>query len=160
MINDDYREIGWDDSIENDATYDLLPEGDYEFEVKKFERGRHNGSEKMPPCNKAIITLEVYGDQVTGMLTHNLFLHTKTEGLVCAFFTAIGQRKRGEKYTPEWEKVVGSGGRCKVGIRKWEDKEFNQITKFYDPAAPHAARRDAARWDIRYGHQRRGRVAQ
>ena len=48
------RELGWDDEIEKDGPeFVLLPEGDYSFEVVGFERARHNGSEKLPACNKA-----------------------------------------------------------------------------------------------------------
>ena len=53
------REFGWDDEIENDNEFQILPDGDYNFTVTGFERGRHQGSAKLPPCNKAIITLNV-----------------------------------------------------------------------------------------------------
>ena len=49
--------LGWDDDFEaQESTFLLLPEGDYWFEITKLEKGRHNGSDKVPPCNKAIIT--------------------------------------------------------------------------------------------------------
>lgn len=138
QVND--RELGWNDSIENDGEdYVLLPEGDYDFEVLSFERGRHNGSDKLPPCNKATLSIKLTGaDGQTGTIQHNLFLHTKCEGILCAFFTAIGQRKHGEKLNMNWNMVPGSKGRCKVGIRTWtgndgESKQSNQIKKFYEP---------------------------
>ena len=54
------RELGWDDTIEKEsAGFIILPEGDYEFKVLEFQRARHEGSEKLPPCNKAVITLVV-----------------------------------------------------------------------------------------------------
>jgi len=132
------REFGWEDTIENDSTWELLPEGDYEFEVKKFERQRHGGSEKMPACNKAVLNIEVTDGENKGTITHNLFLHTKTEGMLCAFFAGIGQRKPGEKLTMDWNKVVGSRGRCKVKVRDYtanngEARQANQIQKFYAP---------------------------
>ena len=133
------RELGWDDEIQKDSEFTLLPEGDYAFEVIAFERGRHNGSDKLPPCNKAVVTLEVGGDQAAARITHNLFLHTRTEGMISAFFIGVGLRKHGEAYKPEWEKVVGLRGRCKVGIRKWisnksgEEMQSNEIKKFYEP---------------------------
>lgn len=140
VVNQD-RELGWDDQIENDgAEFIILPEGDYDFEVVDFERGRHNGSEKLPACNKAIVGIKITGEQGSTTIKHNLFLHTKTEGMLCAFFTGIGQRKKGERVTMNWNQVVGSKGRCKVGIRKWENdegKEFvsNEVKKFYEPEA-------------------------
>jgi hypothetical protein len=51
------REYSWDDQIEKDSEFILLPEGDYDFEVMSFERGRHAGSDKLPPCNKAILAI-------------------------------------------------------------------------------------------------------
>ena len=49
----------WDDVIENDGQeFVLLPEGDYQFEVVDFERGRFPGGPKIPACNKATVTLQ------------------------------------------------------------------------------------------------------
>jgi hypothetical protein len=133
------RELGWDDEIENDSPeFVILPEGDYSFKVVELERARHPGSEKLPPCNKAIIHIQIEGPEGISVIKHQLFLHTKTEGLLCAFFTGIGQRQKGERITMDWSKVVGSTGRCRVGIRKWtndngEELTFNEIKKFYEP---------------------------
>lgn len=140
-MTDINREFSWDDTIENDgADFEVLPEGDYNFEITNFERGRHDGSEKLPPCNKAILTMKITSDdgKHSTTITHNLFLHSKTEGLLCAFFTAIGQRKKGEKINMNWNLVTGSRGRCKIGVREWtgndgEKKTSNQIKKFYEP---------------------------
>ena len=135
------RELGWDDVIENDGDeFVILPEGDYNFEITGIERGRHNGSDKLPPCNMAVVKIKLTSP-TTGQSTtldHKLFLHSKTEGLLCAFFVGIGQRQRGEKLTMNWNAVVGSRGRCKVSTRNWTNDEgkvltFNDIKKFYEP---------------------------
>jgi len=134
-------ELGWDDVIENDSPeFVILPDGDYNFEVVDFERGRHNGSEKLPPCNKAIVHIRIEGKEGVSTIKHQLFLHTITEGMLCAFFAGIGQRQKGEKMKMNWNAVVGSKGRCKVGTRKWTNDEgkemvFNEIKKFYEPEA-------------------------
>ncbi len=128
------RELGWDDQIEKDGPeYVILPEGDYDFEVTAFERGRHNGSEKLPPCNMATVSIKIEVPEGTAIINHKLFLHSKTEGMLCSFFTAIGQRKKGERVTMNWNAVVGARGRCKVGNRQWDGKTFNEIKKFYEP---------------------------
>ena len=134
------REIGWDDEIENDGPeFITLPKGDYDFEITGFERGRHNGSDKLPPCNKAIVSIKIETPEGMTTIKHQLFLHTKTEGLLCAFFTAISQRKHGEKLKMDWNKVVGAKGRCQVDVRKWtsdrdgREYESNEIRKFYEP---------------------------
>lgn len=136
------REFNWDDVIQNDSDeFILLPEGDYDFEVKSFERGRHTPGQdsKLPPCNKAILKIKVTNEAgQSTTITHNLFLHSRCEGMICAFFTAIGQRKHGEPLRMNWNTVVGSRGRCKVGVRTWksksgEDMKSNEIKRFYEP---------------------------
>lgn len=139
-MNNTEREFSWDETIENDSPdFVTLPEGDYDFEVTEFERGRHAGSDKLPPCNKATVHIKIEGPEGVTNIKHNLFLHSKTEGILCAFFTAIGQRKKGEKVTMNWNAVVGAKGRAKVGIHKWtndkgEEYVSNDIKKFYEPA--------------------------
>lgn len=131
------KELQWDDTITKDASdFILLPEGDYNFTIESFERGRHGGSEKLPPCNKAILTLRIEAQEGTARITHNLFLHSKTEGMLSAFFTSIGQKKKGEPLKMNWGQVPGSSGRCKVGIHEYknkdgEDRKSNDIKKFY-----------------------------
>lgn len=139
-MNDIERELSWEDQIENDGPeFVTLTEGDYDFEITSFERGRYNGGDKLPPCNMATVHIKIEGTEGVTVIKHKLFLHSKTEGMLCAFFTAIGQRKKGEKVTMNWNAVVGSVGKCKVGIRKWKNDSgvemtFNEVARFYEPA--------------------------
>lgn len=140
MGNIDYeREFDWDDEIENDEPeFTLLPAGDYDFTVTGFDRERHPGSQKLPPCNKAVIHIRIDAAEGSTTINHNLFLHSKCEGLLCAFFASIGQRRHGEKLRMNWGQVAGAKGRCKVGVREWvsdrdgETRQSNEIKKFYD----------------------------
>lgn len=129
------RELSWNDEIRRDNNdFVLLPEGDYDFVVQSFERGRHNGSPKLPPCNKAILKIRIDTDEGSALITHNLFLHTITEGMLSSFFAAIGQKKKGEKMIMNWNTVPGANGRCKVGIHDDPNdskKKYNDIRKFY-----------------------------
>lgn len=135
----DGYELGWDAAIEKDSPeFILLPEGDYEFTVTKFERGRHNDSEKLPACNKAVLSISIETPEGTTIIQHNLFLHSITEGMLSSFFTAIGQKKKGERVIMNWNAVVGAKGKCKVYIEKWQGKsgeemKNNKIKKFYEP---------------------------
>ncbi|WP_117161324.1 hypothetical protein [Paraliobacillus sp. X-1268] len=131
------RELGWDDEIEKEGgNFVLLPKGDYNFTVAKFERGRFQGSEKMPPCNQAKLELTIHS-QEHGDITvfHNLMLHTKTEGFLSNFFAGIGQKKPGEKLRMNWNAVVGAKGRCKIVENKYmskgEERVNNQVDTFY-----------------------------
>ena len=36
------QELAWDDEVTNDGGFVLLPEGDYPYTVKKFERARYD----------------------------------------------------------------------------------------------------------------------
>ncbi|MPW25972.1 DUF669 domain-containing protein [Alkalibaculum sp. M08DMB] len=139
MNTDMGNEIGWEDEIEKDSPdFITLPEGDYDFVITDFERARHAGSEKLPPCNKAVVHIKIETPEGISTIKHNLFLHTITEGMLSAFFTGIGQKKKGERVTMNWNLVVGSTGRCKLGIRKWktddgEERSSNEIKRFYEP---------------------------
>lgn len=139
------REFGWDDEIKNDSQFQILPEGDYRFCVKKFERARHSGSEKIPACNKAILTIAIENGETSGSVQTNLFLHSKFEWKLCQFFTSIGQRKHGEAVRMNWGAVPGATGVCHVGIRKWtgndgKEHENNEISEFYDPVSAPAVK--------------------
>jgi hypothetical protein len=135
---DQGRALEWDDYIEHDGLeFILLPAGDYDFEVTGIERSRHNGTEKIPPCNKVVASLQIVTPNGQTTIKHNLFLHTNVEGLLCAFFNSIGQRQKGDKFKMNWNKVVGSKGRAKITIRKFmnnnnEETERNQVSQFYE----------------------------
>lgn len=130
-------ELGWDSQIENDSPdYIILPEGEYDFTVKSFERGRHNGSDKVGPCPKAILTLCIDTPQGEATVRKELLLHSKLEGLLCEFFTCIGQRTHGQRVTMNWNAVPGAHGRCKIGTRVYNGNQYNEVKKFLEPSAP------------------------
>ncbi|GAB6722776.1 hypothetical protein BOVMAS33_17820 [Streptococcus uberis] len=129
------REFGWDDVIEKDSSgFVQLTPGDYQFTVTNFERARHTPKSqdaKLPACNKAIITVEIETTEGIAILTHNLFLHSSTEGMLSAFFGAIGQKKHGEPLKMNWNTVVGAKGVARINKRKgtgqYADKEYDNI---------------------------------
>lgn len=130
------RELNWDDEIEKSGPeFVLLPEGEYNFRVEKFERGRHQGSANLPPCNMAILTLKIDGgEKGEATVIHRLFLHSKTEGFLSNFFEAIGQKKEGQRIKMNWNAVFGAEGRCKLEINRYtkDEKEYenNQVKTF------------------------------
>lgn len=140
MSNENERELGWDDEIQKDSPdFVLLPAGEYDFEVTSFERARYAGGDKLPPCNQAKLKLRIETPDGVTTVSNNLFLHSRTEGLLSAFFNCIGQKKHGEKVQMNWGQVVGAKGRAKIGIRIYDGKEFNEVKDFLDPVdAPSA----------------------
>lgn len=132
------HEIGWDDEISNDgAQFILLEEGDYNFTVTNFERGRFPGSAKIPPCNKAVLTLGVDTPDGPASVKYDLILWSSLEWKLSEFFRAIGQKKSGEAFRPNWNNVVGACGRARFKPRTYEKKdgttsEVNDVKSFYD----------------------------
>lgn len=127
------KALNWDDEIQQESTFTLLPEGDYAFKVVNFERAWYDGSDKIPPCNKAIITIKIETPTGDAELKENLFLTTKTEGLLSAFFASIGQKKKGEPLRMNWNKVIGSTGKVKVGTRTYNESTYNQVKRWLSP---------------------------
>ena len=128
----------WEDEIVDEGKdFVILPEGDYEFTVSKFERARYDGSDKIPPCNNAKITLKITGTEGDEIeITENLFLCKKFEWKLSSFFLSIGQKKHGEPLRMNWNNVVGAKGRCHVYVDKYTKKdgsqgESNKIKKYY-----------------------------
>jgi hypothetical protein len=80
MLNNNDMLMDWDDAIENDGQeFYILPEGDYNFTVVDFERGRFPGSAKLPACNKATLTLQVNTTDGTATIKTDLILYRSLE---------------------------------------------------------------------------------
>ncbi|MHC4195961.1 MAG: hypothetical protein ACYSQZ_08480, partial [Planctomycetota bacterium] len=107
----------------------------YPFTIHHMERGRHTGSDRLPPCNKATVFIEFDGGPQLGITTvkHQLFLHTKVTGLLAQFFRAIGLRKHGDPLVLNWNAIPGRKGYAKLGKRKHEDRWYPKVKEFLDP---------------------------
>jgi hypothetical protein len=136
MNNNDFMD--WNSSIEDDGQeYIILPEGDYNFRVTNFERGRFNGSAKIQPANKATITVAVEYKDTETTVKFDLILSRIVEWRISSFFRCIGQKKHGEKLLMDWNKVVGSQGRAHFKPRTYtnqngEEKQANDVERFID----------------------------
>ena len=138
MTNEKDMLMNWDDAIETDGQeYILLPEGEYNFRVTNFERGRFVGSARIPQCNKASIVIQIEAKEGTTSVKFDLILYRTLEWRISAFFRCIGQKKHGEKLTMDWGKVVGSKGRAYIKQRSYtnqsgEEKFINDVDRFID----------------------------
>ena len=124
------RELSWDDVINKDSEFILLPDGEYEFKITDLEKSRYDGGDKLPPCPMAIVTCEIETPDGTAHIKNRLFLSTQTEGILTAFFASIGLKKKGEPLRMQWNKVVGATGRCKVTQREYNGSTYNEIKRF------------------------------
>ncbi len=138
MNNNNDMLMDWNDAIETDGQeFVLLQEGDYNFLVTNFERGRFPGGPKVPACNKATITVQVQTANGAATVKFDLLLYRSLEWRISAFFRCIGQKKHGEKLTMEWNKVVGSIGRAHFKQRSYtnqygDEKYVNDLDRFID----------------------------
>jgi len=122
-------EIGWNEPLPPPKEFELLPEGDAQFEVLKLERVRKDMG-KLGTCNVAVLHLLVasYSGGDSQPMECNLPLHTKTVFKLYQFFAAIGQYthgdvENGKPFTPNWAKVVGQQGNCVLKHRAWAGKD-------------------------------------
>lgn len=137
-MNEQNQVLDWDGVLENDGSeFPVLPEGDYAFEVTGFERGSFPGSEKMCACNKATLTLKVESEEGSTNIFDDLILHKRMEWKLSQFFRAIGQKKKGERVTMNWNAVIGARGRAHFVVNKYTDRngqerENNKVGKYLE----------------------------
>lgn len=135
--------LSWDSQIEKESSFILFPEGDYDFIVDKMERSQYQPSpsakikEASPMAELTLrFTSAEHGET---NVSENLILHTATEWKISEFFIAIGQKQKGQPFTPNWSQVPGSTGRAKLEINKYTKKdsskgENNRVVNFLEPA--------------------------
>ena len=120
--------LGWDDDFEaQESSFVLLPEGDYAFEITKLEKARHSGSEKVPPCNKAIVTFCVHAQQGDTYITENYLLIDLdwAQRKNTALFASIGLASREDvenrrRIKPYWSnEIAGRRGVCHIAPRTY-----------------------------------------
>ena len=114
----------------------VLPPGEYEFTVKKFERSMYQGgtSKKdghaIQPCPLAKITMEVQTANGIGLVNDTLFLRANAVWKISAFFQSIGMAKEGQPFTPDWNGAVGCTGKFKTKNREYNGKTFNEVDRY------------------------------
>lgn len=133
------HEFNWDDTIEKENSFVLLPTGDYDFTVTNLERKRYTPgpNSKLPACNQAVLDLTIHSPEGDAVIKHNLYLHSRTEGLLSDFFIGIGQKKKDQPLQMNWNTVVGSKGKAHIIVNEYtknngESGENNQVKYFID----------------------------
>ena len=130
--------LDWDSTIENDGQgFVLLDEGDYDFTVTGFEKGMHNGSAKIPPCPKAMLTLSIDTPAGVAEIKENMILYKTMEWKLSSFFRCIGLKKHGERLVMKWDHVLGASGRAHIVQREYvgndgTSRKANNVAYFMD----------------------------
>lgn len=126
------KELDWNDEVEK-SEYTLLPEGDYDFVVESFERGRYEGSDKVPPCNRALLKIRVDAPEGTVAMNESLLLYDKMQWKLAEFFLSIGAEEVNGRVKMNWQIVPQATGRATVEVRpdaKDPTKKYNHVKKF------------------------------
>ena len=132
--------MDWDSYIEMESEpFVILPEGDYDYKITKFERETFAGSAKVPACPKAVLELTVVVPGVgKSIIRDQLLLHENVEWKLCEFFRSIGQKTHGKGITMNWNVVLGAKGRAHVVVDTFTgsdgtEKQKNKISRYLDP---------------------------
>lgn len=129
---------GWDEDVQtSDGGFYAFPEGDYDFKVVDFERGRVKTG-KNAGANQAIYTLRV--TDTAGNSSEERYFIPLVESLrwkATKFFKSVGaipvDTPSGETVRFPWGEVVGMSGRCHVKPRAWTgddgtERQSNDVT--------------------------------
>lgn len=139
---DDVKIFDWDDEIQDDGaqkSFVTLEEGDYDFEVTKFERGHYTpkAGVKTPACNQANITLKIETSEGDCYITESFPLASSMEWKISAFFRSVGLKKHGEKLKMKWNESIGLKGKAHI-TKTTGNKDnvfFNNVGYYIDPVA-------------------------
>lgn len=132
------RAFSWDDRVENDGSeFSLLPAGDYVFIVASYERKYHDATDKTPECPEAVVLMNVKADDGSqATIRDNFLLHSRFEWKSASFFRSIGLKKHDEKMNislkDAFDKSIGMEGKFKLIQRTYNEKQYNNIDKYYD----------------------------
>lgn len=118
----------------------LLPEGFYPFRVEKMERERYQGSQKMPQCPMAKLTLAVTGaDGRDTAVQQRLYITRNQLWKVSRFMEAVGRgRNEQGKVIIDWGGIEGAAGWVKLKVRTYtgrdgQERQTNDVEWFVKP---------------------------
>lgn len=118
----------------------LLPEGFYPFRVERMERERYQGSQKMPQCPMAKLTLSVTGaDGRDTTVQQRLYITRNQLWKVSRFMESVGRGRNGAgKVIIDWGGIEGSTGWVKLKVRSYtgrdgQERQTNDVEWFVRP---------------------------
>lgn len=136
------NDFGWDSEFdfEDSNEYIILPPGEYDFEVKSFQRSRYEGGvskkdgKTIPPCSVAKIQIGIKTDEGDVVIYDTFFINPKDKNRykMSKFFQSIGLTHPGSKVKMSWwsDDLVGMTGRAKIYNRKKDDKTYNNVSYY------------------------------
>lgn len=132
-------EFDWDSEFDFDDPdeYIILPPGEYDFEVKSFQRSRYDGGvakdgHTIPPCPVAKIQIDIKTNTGDVVINDSFFINKGNTKKLSGFFQSVGLAKAGSKVKMSWwsDDLVGMTGRAKINNRKYNDKTYNNVSHY------------------------------
>lgn len=130
-MNNDYEALDFN-SMEldgdNTSNFTLIPEGEYFFQIAKYERKQTPKRGTVPECMRVYVTFIILNndEEKVGQITNDYPMIRMYIAKFNILFAAVGLLHKGEKLLPDWPSLIGCKGRCKVTIRNWKDKNQNE----------------------------------
>lgn len=130
---------GFDDVIGEEADsggFVLLEPGIYPFSITEaVGRERTNGTDKIPPCWKAVVKLKVDGgNQGKTTIFHNILLAKKQAWKIKQLFVGVGLIGKDDKnFVAPWDKLPGTVGAVEIGTHEYNGKTYNDVVRILDP---------------------------
>lgn len=134
-MNEEIEVYDLDGEIE-DTGYYLADEGVHTFTVVGIEKKKYEpkpGSKsKLPSCWQVVVTCSLDDTPESVVVSSNLYLTSKTKGLLVRFFESIGVLQKGEKLKMQWN-IIGKSGYLELDHREYNGNEYNNIKAFLTP---------------------------
>lgn len=143
------RAMELNETISYDGSdFRLIDDGTWPFTVKAVSIEQYKGSQNVPPCLAAKVTLHVGVGAESTDVTDNIYLYYNDNGnpnwRISAFYRAIGYKKHGQEVQMNWDAgfLVGKTGWCETkqreftytqGPRKGEKGTSIDVDRYVDP---------------------------
>lgn len=138
MTENNNEVFDWNEQVGEDVEskeYTLLPEGDYEFAVAKYEK-KEKETKTGDLVPQVVITFVVSHDGEQSQLMEFIELTAKMKWKLTAFLRAVGIQKKGQpldmSYLAAFDAAVGKEGKFHLVIETYKEKKNNRIKKYYD----------------------------
>lgn len=131
------QDLDWDDGLtaeDEGYEFEVLPVGEYDFEVVDFEKTFSKSDKKM-----AKITLEIVYNGMKFKVWDYLVLTQNMAWKIASFFEALGLKKKGtELKQMPWNQIMEKTGRVKIKHEEYNGQTSAKVDRYIPSVASEA----------------------